>query len=406
MVFERSLNLPTRQVFALSVFMTPIKFAFITFPIAAFFLTLPYLIFQYRKYGYINTLRSFILYSMLLYCITAYYLVILPLPSSRDTCSLLKAGAAHMQLTPFTFLRDFLNETHVIWSRPATYLQVLKERAFQQAVFNVLLLVPFGIYLRYYFQKSWFKTLILTFLVSLFFEVTQLTGLYGLYNCPYRLFDVDDLFLNTLGGICGYILAPLFTFFFPKADELDANVDLARKQVGFIRRFIAMSIDWFIIGIIIAFMTGIKFRISVLPKFGDWSNLQQPIVYIFAVFIYFILIPYFTKGITAGKWLMRIHVQGQAGAPSFRELLARYGWLYYGLFGVNYVLSSSLLMNSDYPLAILASFMIFMIINGLMFVHVLLHLFKKDKRLFYEKISGTKNAIILKKEETASEQTK
>ena len=33
---------------------------------------------------------------------------------------------------------------------------------------------------------------IFSFLLSLFFEVTQLTGLYFLYPGSYRLFDVDD----------------------------------------------------------------------------------------------------------------------------------------------------------------------------------------------------------------------
>lgn len=31
----------------------------------------------------------------------------------------------------------------------------------------------------------------------------------------------------------------------------------------------------------------------------------------------------------------------------------------------------------------------------MLFIHLLLHLFKKDKRLFYEKISGTRNVIMI-----------
>lgn len=70
-----------------------------------------------------------------------------------------------------------------------------------------------GIYLRYYFKKDLKKTLLITFLVSLFFELTQLTSLYGIYNAPYRIFDLDDLILNTFGGFLGYLIVPLFTYY-------------------------------------------------------------------------------------------------------------------------------------------------------------------------------------------------
>ena len=48
------------------------------------------------------------------------------------------------------------------------------------------------------------STLAIGFLVTLSFETTQLTGLWGLYEHPYRLFDVDDLMLNTLGAMIGF----------------------------------------------------------------------------------------------------------------------------------------------------------------------------------------------------------
>ncbi|MRR40297.1 permease, partial [Bacillus anthracis] len=38
-----------------------------------------------------------------------------------------------------------------------------------------------------------------------------------------------------------------------------------------------------------------------------------------------------------------------------------------------------------------------LVINGLFIIHVLLHVFSRDKLLFYERISQTRNAIILKK---------
>ena len=41
--------------------------------------------------------------------------------------------------------------------------------------------------------------------LSLGVELTQLTGIWGLYPCPYRQFDVDDLILNTGGVVLGFL---------------------------------------------------------------------------------------------------------------------------------------------------------------------------------------------------------
>ena len=45
--------------------------------------------------------------------------------------------------------------------------------------------------------------------LSLTVELTQLTGLWGLYPCPYRQFDVDDLILNTTGVALGFAVVRL-----------------------------------------------------------------------------------------------------------------------------------------------------------------------------------------------------
>lgn len=99
-----------------------------------------------------------------------------------------------MQLVPFYFIQEIISHTSAVLTKPATYFYLLKESAFLQVAFNVLLTVPFGIYLRYYFRRSFLQTICISFFLSLFFELTQVTGLYGIYNCAYRLFDIDDLF--------------------------------------------------------------------------------------------------------------------------------------------------------------------------------------------------------------------
>lgn len=356
----------------MSEYVFPIKIAIISFPFIALLVTLPFLIYQYRKHGYINRFRAFLLYGFLLYLIIAYYLIILPLPKTRNVLSLQKPGTQHTQLTPFRFISEFLNQTQVQMSNPKTYLHIFKERPFLQAAFNGILLTPLGIYLSYYFNKSFKKTILICFCTSLFFELTQLSGLYGYYNAPYRLFDVDDLFLNTLGGCLGYVISPMFKSLLPNVHKLDEKVQLDLLPVGFIRRSIALMFDWAIFIVI-------------------WTITHEYIkTYIF-VFFYFILITYFTNGKTFGKWLLRIRVVGKGERLKFKEILIRYGLLYYVFFGINYMTLMMVSINSKNPNRLFAYFVLILIglIDLAAFLHVTVHFFSRDKRLLHDKISGT-----------------
>ena len=66
---------------------------------------------------------------------------------------------------------------------------------------NVIAFIPFGFMIPIVSLKNrvFFRTVGLTFLLSLFIECIQLITRVG-------SFDVDDLILNTLGGIIGHII--------------------------------------------------------------------------------------------------------------------------------------------------------------------------------------------------------
>ena len=64
---------------------------------------------------------------------------------------------------------------------------------------NVLLFIPYGFFACYYIDlKSFFKAFGLVFVASLSIEFTQL--MIG------RVFDVDDILLNVVGGMIGYAI--------------------------------------------------------------------------------------------------------------------------------------------------------------------------------------------------------
>ena len=95
--------------------------------------------------------------------------------------------------------------------------------------------MPFGLYLRYLFKRSFKQTFVLSFLLTLSFELIQRSALFGLYPRPYRLFDVDDLMINTLGSLIGFGIAVIFSRFLP---DLDAT-KVESSRVSLSRRFIA-----------------------------------------------------------------------------------------------------------------------------------------------------------------------
>ena len=70
---------------------------------------------------------------------------------------------------------------------------------FKNIVGNVLLFIPYGFFACYYIDlKNFFKAFGLVFVASLSIEFTQL--MIG------RVFDVDDILLNVVGGMIGYAI--------------------------------------------------------------------------------------------------------------------------------------------------------------------------------------------------------
>ena len=64
---------------------------------------------------------------------------------------------------------------------------------------NIIMFIPYGFFASYYLKNRKFSTIfILSLVVSLTIEIVQLN--------IGRVFDIDDVILNTIGGITGYLL--------------------------------------------------------------------------------------------------------------------------------------------------------------------------------------------------------
>ncbi|MGN0352316.1 MAG: VanZ family protein [Roseburia sp.] len=186
------------------------------FPMTATILALPILLFEFIRSKKINLFRIGLCFLFLFYMLCAYALIIFPLPDVATAATL---SGHQIQWIPFHFVADIIRETPFVVTDVHTYLPALLDNAVLQVAFNVLLTVPFGMFIGYYFNLSQKKVILFSFLLSLFFELTQLTGLYFIYPGSYRLCDVDDLIANTFGGFLGYRLMLLFEKYLRKLDH-------------------------------------------------------------------------------------------------------------------------------------------------------------------------------------------
>lgn len=373
-------------LFYSSGYLNIIKVAFLTFPFLAFLITLPYMIHQYHKYGAVYYLRAGIFYSLILYLLVAYFLVILPLPTIESVKLL---TSPQTQLIPFHFIIDIINESPLVLSKISTYLPSLFNPSIYVVLYNILLTVPFGVYLRYYFKCSMKKTLMITFFLSLFFELTQLSGLYFIYPRGYRLFDVDDLILNTFGGGVGYFVGRLVMYFLPNRDQIETDSYRLGLKISVLRRIMTYGFD------LVGFVTFSLLTYSILP----WWELK--------FLFYFILIPYALKGKTFGELFFHIKmVTYNDESLGFFKLCARQllAFVIYFLIPFtmlfiieNMKVSSDLLFTICFFSALMTVFLLYII----SFVRLL-----RRKPLFHEILTGTKWVSTIKVPEKKSEEMK
>lgn len=368
----------------MSIYLIPIQTAILLFPLLAALITIPYIIVQYRRYGAVTPLRVLIVYSFIFYLLCAYFMVILPLPPMEEVA---KYTTPTMQLVPLQCLKEFSLTTSLVWNNPSTYLAALNEPSLFLIMFNILLTVPFGVYLRYYFSCSWKKTLLLSFLLTLSFESIQLSALFGIYPRPYRLFDVDDLINNTLGGMLGYALAPTLAHFLPTREKLDRISLTKGRQVTWLRRMSAFFIDLFII----ALLTVITLFILVISNTMSIDSLSTNALYVYAFYavLCIMVLSIITHGKTLGKAIVNIRlVNAKEKAAAWYHIIVHYGVIYLLVLPCPYIIFISLvhylnfngLFTSD--LLIIPICLIFYTIS---LVHILQSLFRRNRYTWYDR---------------------
>ncbi|MGW0517717.1 VanZ family protein [Crossiella sp. NPDC003009] len=259
---------------------------------AGLVLMLPVAAVHYRRYGRLDARRALVLYAFLAYAAVALALVFLPLPDPMKVCATVQDTT---QLRPFQFLVD--TQSELAKHGRSGFLAGLTSKSVLSFVFNIALFAPLGVFLRRAFGKDLRTTVTTGFAVSLFIELTQLTGNWGTFPCSYRLFDVDDLLGNTTGALLGFAIAPLVLL----VPRLLPTPALPLAPVSVPRKLAALGVDLLLSGMFFLTTGGTLFA-AVIP-----------------VLMARVFVPWLAQGWTPGGWLLGYRAHREDG--SWRGLL-------------------------------------------------------------------------------------
>lgn len=281
---------------------------------------LPVVAARYRKAGRLRPVDLLTLLAVATYAVALWTYTLVPLPDGNDFAC---AGA---NLRPFAFVDDIREAI----AKAGGFSW--RNRALLQAAFNVVLFLPLGYFLRVLARRGIVIATLAGFAISAAIEFTQLTGIWGLYHCAYRVFDVDDLLLNTTGAFLGSLLAMPVAAVLRRSRPAPAadHVTLGRRLVGMLADVMVMGglgfaavVGWRAVGL---YLLGLS--VDRLPAAVDQALWLLPPFLLQAWWVV-------GRGRTVGEDI----VQLEPVAPQGRRARAR--WLKFG-FGVGgYLLLST-----------------------------------------------------------------
>lgn len=317
----------------LSNYSFPIVTAISMFPMIVCLMTVPFLVWNYRKYNGLSVMRATVIFSFVFYMMCAFFLTLLPLPTIQEVLKRDPVPFNHHLFNNIQYALEnagFVLSDKSTWFLTSNWKTLLTSAMLFQIVANIVMQMPLGFYLKYYFRVSWKKAMGIGFLVSMFFEMTQLSGVWGIYPYAFRCPDVDDLMNNTLGCMIGFWMAPILMRFLPSVEDMDEIAAKRGERLGIIRAFSAFSVDWIVCNIINLIVNYVSAH--YFTKFIYSDLLQVEMLKVLLLAVYFVVLPKLWKKQTIGNALVKVKIvsdnEGQAKV-TVRELLYRNLILYF-----------------------------------------------------------------------------
>jgi glycopeptide antibiotics resistance protein len=144
--------------------------------------------------------RSVLVAASLVYAAVLVAATTLPLPSS-DEVACQSPASSQWLMAPGDMLAEAtraVQQTGLL--SPTTRYEL------GLALGNILLFAPLGLLVAIGARRGPIVTAVLAVGASMALETLQLTGLLGLYPCAYRQADLDDVLMNTVGALLGWVI--------------------------------------------------------------------------------------------------------------------------------------------------------------------------------------------------------
>jgi glycopeptide antibiotics resistance protein len=267
--------------------------------VLAVLLLIPTAAVQYRLDGRLGPMDLTILVTSAVYALAIWTYTLLPMPEDHTF---------HCKGSQLRVLGS-LGLIHV--PSQGGPLALLREPAFMQIVLNVVLFVPLGYFLRVILHRGVVVATVAGFGLSLLIELTQKTGVWHLYSCAYRLFDVDDLIVNTLGATVGSLLSILVV-------RRRAGMVVLPTTISFGRRLVGFACDVLFIALTGAAAAlayrGIQIYLRDVPPLDVSRPVQAALQWGVPLAVEAVLVLGF--GRTVGEWVVSLHT-----VPRRRRLL-------------------------------------------------------------------------------------
>lgn len=364
-------------------YLLPVEAAATLFPLIAALILVPAAVRGYRRRGRAGGWPVLVFYSFVFYLLAALLQTVMPLPADTDAHCAAVRYSQSPQLQPFAFHTRIALATGDDWS--VSTLAGLTST--WTALLNAVLLLPLGVYLRYYFRQRMLSATVLAFATSLFFETTQYTGLWFVYACPYRQFNVDDLTLNTAGAVLGWLIAGPLARLLP-ANEPDLERSRYGHRVTLTRRALAFLTD------LAGWLVTWTLATGLLAVATDWPTGRRYALPAGAVLglLWFWLLPA-VFATTSGKHAVLLRLERPDGSrPGFLRITAR-SWTWSSPLGLAWLFvthhtGTLTVPDPAVPFLPYAPLLAAVVVWG---SPPLAALLRTDKRAWYERWSGVVN---------------
>lgn len=325
-------------------FSAAFRLTLLIWPFAALAVTIPVLAVLYRRHGSIRLPGIIGAYLATWYFLALVALTLYPLPDDP-----VQYCATH----------DFPAQTQLFYSFElvATGARIV----LVQTLLNVLLFVPLGFMVGRVFKRGILWSILFSAAVSTVLEVAQLTGLFHVYPCAYRSFDVDDIWFNTVGGLLGSAIGWVYRRIAQvgaggnakgtagTAKAAESTEAAITYSPSFLRRCVTLALD-------LALVSALAFPTTALIDLQgvDWVPFfdDRVVCWVVSLAIFEFLVPLFScHGQTCGGIFTRMSVETHP-----RLGLRRFGFFALRFACLSLVLALCTIWVSQLSLAIVIVF--------------------------------------------------